>query len=137
MLFNGVDWSKDSRGMITVCNDKKGKHIDIPPHCTILASTGLAVEPSRNDVALFLYPRSGLSVKQGLVLANDVIIIDSDYRDEIKIPLYNYSNNYVTIYDKDRVAQLIVMPVFPEIMITDELSDTERGSGDFDSKDVK
>ena len=138
MLFNGVDWSKDSREMITVCDNEKGKHIDIPPHCTILVSTGLAVEPSRNDVALLLYPRSGLSVKQGLVLANNVAVIDSDYRGELKIPLRNYSNNYVTIYDKDRVAQLIVTPVlFPEIMITDELSDTKRGSGGFGSTGVK
>lgn len=138
MIFNTVDWAKDARKTVTVCMDEKGKHIDIPPHCTILVSTGLAVEPSRNDVALLLYPRSGLSVKQGLVLANNVAVIDSDYRGELKIPLRNYSNDYVTIYDKDRVAQLIVTPVlFPEIMITDELSDTERGAGGFGSTGVK
>lgn len=138
MIFNTVDWVKDTRKTITVSVDEKGKHIDIPPHCTILVSTGLAVEPSRNDVALLLYPRSGLSVKQGLVLANNVAVIDSDYRGELKIPLRNYSNDYVTIYDKDRVAQLIVTPIlFPEIITADKLSDTERGSGGFGSTGVK
>ena len=138
MIFNGVDWLKDSRETITVCNDKKGKHIDIPPHCTILVPTGLAVEPSRNDVALLLYPRSGLSVKQGLVLANNIAVIDSDYRGEIKIPLHNYSNNYVTIYDKDRVAQLVVTPIlFPEITTVENLSDTDRNSNGFGSTGVR
>ena len=116
---------------------KKGKYNDITPHCTIIVPTGLAVESSRNDVALLLYPlypRPGVSAKQGPVIANDVTVIDSNYRGELKIPIYNYSNNYVTIYDKDRVAQLIVTPVlFPEIMITDELSDTERMPNGFNN----
>ena len=107
----------------------------IPPHSTILFPTGLAVESSVKDVALLVYPRSGLAVKKGLILANSVAVIDSDYRGEICIPLHNNSQDHIKVHDNERVAQLIVTPVlFPTVCeTTEDLSDTIRGTGGFGS----
>lgn len=111
--------------------------ISIPPNRTILIPTGLAVEPSRKDVALLIYPRSGLAVKQNIILANCVAVIDSDYRGEIKIPLYNNSNKPVAIYDGDRIAQMVVTPIlFPAVSETDTLTETIRADGGFGSTGV-
>lgn len=110
------------------------KYIDLPPHCTILLPTGLAVEPDNPEVALLIYPRSGTAVKKGLILANSVAVIDSDYRGEMKIPVRNTSNKSIRLFEFDRIAQLVTTPVlFPESVQVDELSDTERGSGGFGS----
>lgn len=99
----------------------------------MLIFTGLAVElPSAEYVAL-VYPRSGLASKHGITLANCVGVIDSDYRGEIGVCLYNTREPY-TINPGDRIAQLVITPVAqPEIEEVDELSDTVRGMGGFGS----
>lgn len=86
-----------------------------------------------------MYPRSGMSTKQGIVLRNTVGIIDSDYRGEVKIPLWNISDKEVKIEAGTRVAQLIIQPFFLGGVPTEvtNLSDTERGEGGFGSTGTK
>lgn len=102
----------------------------------MLIFTGLAVElPSAEYVAL-VYPRSGLASKHGITLANCVGVIDSDYRGEIGVCLYNTGEPY-TINPGDRIAQLVITPIVqPEIEEVDELSDTIRGMGGFGSTGI-
>jgi len=96
--------------------------------------TGLAAETDCNDVAMLIYPRSGLSTKFGVSLANCVGVVDSDYRGEWFIPLINHGKNNFIVEDGMRIAQLIPTKVlFPEVEVCDELSDTERGEGGFGS----
>lgn len=82
----------------------------------------------------FVFPRSGLSSKFGVSLANCVGVIDSDYRGEVKVPVINHSAEPYTIKDGERIAQLVIMPVdLCEYGFCDELEKTERGEGGFGS----
>lgn len=56
-------------------------------------------------------PRSGLAIKHGLSLINAVGTIDSDYRDEVKVPLVNLSQAPFTLEPNERIAQLVIAPV--------------------------
>lgn len=81
-----------------------------------------------------IYARSGLATKAGLRLANDVGIIDSDYRGEVIVALYNDSTEMRTISKGDRVAQLIIQPYEKvEIEEVTNLDSTDRGEGGFGS----
>lgn len=85
-----------------------------------------------------IYPRSGLSTKYGLRLANCVGVIDSDYRGNIGVPMYNDGNDPVTVVAHERVAQIIVQRCEDTIWYeTDELTETERGAGGFGSSGRK
>lgn len=78
--------------------------------------------------------RSGLALKQGIIVLNAPGIIDSDYRGEIGIILYNSSNVEVVVEAGERIAQLILCPyVKMEFQQVVELSETQRGSGGFGS----
>ncbi len=81
-----------------------------------------------------LYPRSGAGIKKHLALSNTVGVIDSDYRGEIKIFLYNYGDEPVTVEKGDRIVQMIIQPYarFPLHRVT-KLDETERGEGGFGS----
>ncbi len=77
-------------------------------------------------------PRSGLAAKHGIGVLNSPGTIDSDYRGEIKIILFNFSDNDFTINRGDRIAQLVIgKTIQAEIELTDELSETDRGEGGF------
>lgn len=103
----------------------------IPPHCTKLVKTGIAVEIP-NGYFGGLYPRSGIALKKGLRPGNCVGVIDSDYRGEIGVALHNDTDISQTIHSSERIAQLIIQPyVVMEFEVVNELSDTERGSGGF------
>lgn len=94
--------------------------------------TGIAVAPSRSDVALCIFPRSGLSAKYGITLANSVGLVDSDYRGELLVPLINHGKEPFTIEPGMRIAQLVVLPILtPELHIVSELNETARGTGGF------
>ncbi len=96
--------------------------------------TGLSSEPDCNDVALLIYPRSGLSSKYGVTLANCVGVVDGDYRGEWFIPLINHGKQPFTVEHGMRIAQLVLTrALFPEIEISEELSETSRGKGGFGS----
>ena len=94
--------------------------------------TGIAVAPSRPDVALCIFPRSGLSTKHGITLINSVGLVDSDYRGELLIPLVNHGTEPFTVEEGMRIAQLVVMPILtPELKEVQRLDTTERGAGGF------
>ena len=94
--------------------------------------TGIAVAPSRKDVALCIFPRSGLSAKHGITLANSVGLVDSDYRGELIVPLINHGTQPFTVEAGMRIAQLVILPILtPELEEADFLDETERGAGGF------
>ncbi|MBP5193860.1 MAG: dUTP diphosphatase [Clostridia bacterium] len=107
--------------------------IVIPSGETAFIGTGIAVEIPSGYVGL-VYARSGLACKKGLAPANKVGVIDSDYRGEIKVAIFNHSKEDKTIEAGERVAQLIVAPFLKcEYEQADELSSTSRGNGGFGS----
>lgn len=108
-------------------------NITVAPGQTAFIGTGLAVEIPQGLVGL-VYARSGLACKKGLAPANKVGVIDSDYRGEIKVALYNHGKEPQTVAKGERIAQLVIAPfVFAEYEETDDLSDTARGEGGFGS----
>ena len=105
-------FSKDNKEIVVLgSQDSDGKHyIDIPPEWRLLVPTGLILDiPEQHCVKI--YPRSGLSSKKGLNLINCVGIIDSDYVEQLFIPLYNNSQERVRIYSGDRIAQGELCPI--------------------------
>lgn len=100
--------------------------------------TGIAVELPNENVAGFVFARSGLGINHGIAPSNAVGVIDSDYRGEVCVGLTNHSSTPFVIEPQTRIAQLIIMPVFPlPIIEVDELSDTVRGEGGFGSSGIK
>lgn len=105
--------------------------ITIKPGQTVMIPTGIGMEIP-TQYAGFIYARSGLSTKQGLAPANKVGVVDSDYRGEIKVALYNQSNEDRTVSKNDRIAQIVIAPFLKaEFNLVDELSDTKRSDGGF------
>jgi dUTP pyrophosphatase len=105
-------FSKDNKEIVVLgSQDSDGKHyIDIPPEWRMLVPTGLILDiPEQHCVKI--YPRSGLSSKKGLNLINCVGIIDSDYVEQLFMPLYNNSQERVRIYSGDRIAQGELCPI--------------------------
>ena len=109
------------------------ENVTIAPGETYLVKTGLSMEIPVGFAGL-IYARSGLSTKKGLAPANKVGVIDSDYRGEIMVALYNQSDKPQNIEPGERIAQMVITPfiqgIFNEV---DELSDTVRGEGGFGS----
>lgn len=101
-----------------------------------LVPTGLIFEIP-NGFELQVRPRSGLSLKKGLTIPNSPGTIDSDYRGELKIIVINLSNIDVIIEDQQRVAQVVLCPVFQaHLKWADNLNITERGERGFGSTGV-
>ncbi len=107
----------------------------IAPGTTEMISLGLKCEPDTDSpAALLIFPRSGLSSKYGITLANAVGVIDTDYRGEWFVPLHNLSDTPFTVEHGMRVAQLVAVPVhFPEILETLSVNETLRGEQGFGS----
>ena len=96
--------------------------------------TGLSVALDENNAVILIYARSSLATKSGITLANCVGVVDSDYRGEIIVAMINQGNKPYTINNGERIAQIVITPIFtPEIVVTDELSTTPRGTGGFGS----
>ena len=95
--------------------------------------TGLVVElPAGHEGQV--RPRSGLALRHGLTVANAPGTIDADYRGEVRVLLVNLGSEPVTIRRGDRIAQLVVAPVTRvEVVESDELADSQRGTGGFGS----
>lgn len=99
----------------------------------VVIPTGLAMEIPEGYAGM-IYTRSGLGVKFGLHVSNGVGVIDSDYRGEIHVGLRHSGKEPYTISPNDRIAQLILMPVFtPQVEEIFALTETERGGGGFGS----
>ena len=107
--------------------------VEILPGETAFIDTGIVMEIPNGYVGL-IYARSGLACKQGLAPANKVGVIDSDYRGNIMVALYNQSNEVRTVSKGDRIAQIIIQPVEQfGFKVKENLSDTIRGNGGFGS----
>ena len=105
--------------------------VTIEPGKSVLSPTGIAIAPEESCVCL-LFPRSGLSVKHGITLANTVGVIDQDYRGEIKAALINHSTEAYTVTPGERIAQLMfVRFAQAQFIPADRLDETERGEGGF------
>ena len=109
------------------------KEVTIPAGKTVFIPTGLAMEIPSGCAGL-IYARSSMGTKRGLAPANKVGVIDSDYRGEVMVALHNHSQDDQTVQPGERVAQLVITPVFtPGFEETDDLTDTVRGIGGFGS----
>ncbi len=109
------------------------KPINLKPNSSCLVPTGLAVAFSSN-FEIQIRPRSGLAAKNSISILNTPGTIDSDYRGEIKVILFNHGKNDFLINNKDRIAQMILTPVIKmDIEETDNLPETIRGEGGFGS----
>lgn len=107
--------------------------ICIPPQETVLIPTGIALEIPIGYVGL-VYARSSLAVKRNIAPANKVGVIDSDYRGELMIPLFNHSAISQEIAPQERIAQIIFTPYLKGIFTeTNTLNDTKRQTGGFGS----
>ena len=109
------------------------KPIKLAPKSSCLVPTGLSVAFSE-EYEIQIRPRSWLAAKNNISVLNTPGTIDSDYRGEIKIILFNHGNNEFIINNKDRIAQMILMPVHKmELEEVESLPDTLRGKGGFGS----
>ena len=107
--------------------------IVIKPKTSSLIPTGLTVAFS-NDYEIQIRPRSGLAAKNNISVLNTPGTIDSDYRGEIKIILFNHSNDNFIIKNNDRIAQMVLTPIIKmELEETNELPESIRGEGGFGS----
>ncbi len=115
----------DMRAMI---NDP----ITLAPGQTALVPSGIAMHLADPGLAAFLFPRSGLGHKQGLVLSNGTGVLDSDYTGQILIGLFNRGQEVITVSPGDRIAQMVIKPVVQiQFDIVETLDDTSRGAGGF------
>ena len=107
--------------------------VEIHPGRTVFISTGLAMEIPKGCAGL-IYARSSMGTKRGLAPANKVGVIDSDYRGQVMVALHNHGREVQTISYGERIAQLLITPVYtPGFQEVEELDDTQRGSGGFGS----
>ena len=112
------------------------KTIELKPGKSCLVPTGLSVAfPKEYEIQI--RPRSGLAAKNNIGVLNTPGTIDSDYRGELKIILFNHGSENFVIKKNDRVAQMILTPVIKmELKETDELPETIRGEGGFGSTGI-
>ncbi len=109
------------------------KSIELKPGESCLVPTGLSVAfPEEYEIQI--RPRSGLAAKENISVLNTPGTIDSDYRGEIKVILFNHGNKIFKISNEDRIAQIILTPVIKmDLEETNELPESMRGEGGFGS----
>ena len=109
------------------------KPINLNPGKSCLVPTGLSVAfPQEYEIQI--RPRSGLAAKNNISVLNTPGTIDSDYRGEIKIILFNHSNDNFIINNNDRIAQMVLTPITKmELEEANELPESIRGEGGFGS----
>lgn len=100
---------------------------------TVLVPSGIAISIHDPGLVAFIVPRSGLGIKHGIVLANTIGVIDSDYQGEIGIGILNRGKSSYTIEPGERICQIMFVPVTQvSLSIVDEFSqETNRGAGGF------
>ena len=104
----------------------------IHPGRRLSVGTGLAIEIEQPEVAGFVFSRSGLGTKQGLVVSQGVGVIDPDYRGEVVVSLLNTSQRSRPVNRGQHIAQLVFMPAYQaRLLPVQELGETGRGSGGF------
>jgi len=109
------------------------KPIEIKPNNSALIPTGLSIAIPE-DCEVQIRPRSGLAAKSNITVLNTPGTIDSDYRGELKVILFNHGNKEFIVKNNERIAQMVLTPIlkvdFEEV---DSLPDTVRGAGGFGS----
>lgn len=107
--------------------------VSIPPGERRDVGTGIALAIPRGYGG-FVQPRSGLAFREGIMVANSPGLIDSGYRGELRVCMYNSGSDVFTISVGDRIAQLVIQKVEePEFPSVSEVDTTERGAGGFGS----
>ena len=107
--------------------------INLKPYTSCLVPTGISLAFS-DEFEIQIRPRSGLAAKSNISVLNTPGTIDSDYRGEIKVILFNHGDNDFLINNKDRIAQMVLTPVVKmDLEETDDLPNTVRGDGGFGS----
>ena len=107
--------------------------IVIKPQTSALIPTGLSVAFSE-DYEIQIRPRSGLAAKNNISVLNSPGTIDSDYRGELKIIIFNHSNHDFVVNNNDRIAQMVLTPIAKmDLEEANELPKTLRGEGGFGS----
>ena len=107
--------------------------VKIEPKTSCVIPTGISLAFSEN-YEVQIRPRSGLAAKDNISVLNTPGTIDSDYRGEIKIIIYNHGNKDFLVNNGDRIAQMILTPIVKmELEETNDLPDTIRGQGGFGS----
>ena len=123
--------TKGASGMDLMAYIKKP--ITVKPKTSCLIPTGISVAFPK-EFEIQIRPRSGLAAKNNISVLNTPGTIDSDYRGEIKVILFNHGNNDFLINNKDRIAQMILTPICKmSLEETDDLPETVRGDGGFGS----
>ena len=123
--------TKGASGMDLIAFVKE--KIVIKPQTSALIPTGLSVAFSE-DYEIQIRPRSGLAAKNNISVLNTPGTIDSDYRGELKIIIFNHSNHDFIVNNDDRVAQMVLTPIAKmELEEANELPKTLRGEGGFGS----
>lgn len=111
--------------------------VTLSPMSRELIGTGLFIELPVGFEAQ-IRPRSGLALKNGITVLNTPGTVDADYRGEIKVLLVNLSSEPFTIYNGDRIAQMVIARHEKvEFVLSDKLSDTKRGDGSFCHTGIK
>ena len=110
------------------------KPISLKPKMSSIIPTGLLVAFSK-DYEIQIRPRSGLAAKNNISILNTPGTIDSDYRGEIKVIMYNHGKNEFIVNNGDRIAQMILTPVLKMVLeeTNSDLPETIRGEGGFGS----
>ena len=123
--------TKGASGMdLMACIEKS---INLEPGKSCIIPTGLSVAfPEEYEIQI--RPRSGLAAKNNISVLNTPGTIDSDYRGELKIILFNHGSENFIINNNDRIAQMVLTPIIKmELDETSELPDSIRGEGGFGS----
>ena len=106
--------------------------LTIPAGECKLIGTGIAIHIDDPGLAGIIVPRSGLGHRHGIILGNSVGVIDSDYQGELKVSCWNRSSKDYDINPKERIAQLLIIPVVhAQFNVVESFDETERGSGGF------
>ena len=109
------------------------KSIKLKPKESVLVPTGISVAIAE-DLEIQIRPRSGLAAKSNISVLNTPGTIDSDYRGEIKVIIFNHGNDSFVIKNGDRIAQIVLSPIIKmELEEKNELPKTIRGEGGFGS----
>lgn len=102
----------------------------LKPNETKLISTGIFMDiPAGYECQI--RPRSGISLRNSIIIVNSPGTIDSDYRGEIKVIMHNLSNTDFTIRKGDRIAQAVFAPIVRAVFTEEEISASKRGDGGF------
>lgn len=110
-----------------------GKSLVLAPGKRVLVPTGLSFEiPMGYEIQV--RPRSGWAIKKGISVINSPGTIDADYRGEVQVGLVNLGDEAMEIQDQDRIAQLVLTPIFQaSLVVVEDLQSTARGIGGFGS----